>query len=68
MPSTPMILAEGVKKSFGSVAALSGVDIGVERGTILALLGRNGAGKTTFVRIVATLLAPDAGSVLVAGA
>src|ERR1700748_2899881 len=59
-----MILAEGVKKSFGSVAALSGVDIGVERGTILALLGRNGAGKTTFVRIVATLLAPDAGSVL----
>src|SRR6201989_1921708 len=62
-----MILAEGVKKSFGSVAALSGVDIGVERGTILALLGRNGAGKTTFVRIVATLLAPDGGSVLVAG-
>src|ERR1700750_74576 len=62
-----MILAEGVKKSFGSVAALSGVDIGVERGSILALLGRNGAGKTTFVRIVATLLAPDAGSVLVAG-
>jgi daunorubicin resistance ABC transporter ATP-binding subunit len=62
-----MILAEGLEKSFGSVAALAGVDVGVERGTVLALLGRNGAGKTTFVRIVSTLLAPDAGRVLIAG-
>src|SRR3954447_4475822 len=63
----PMITAEGVEKSFGSAVALSGIDVSVERGTVLALLGRNGAGKTTFVRIVATLLAPDAGNVLIAG-
>jgi ABC-2 type transport system ATP-binding protein len=65
--STPMIIAEGLKKSFGSVTALDGVDLNVESGTVLSLLGRNGAGKTTFVRIVSTLLAPDAGSVHIAG-
>src|SRR5439155_4818814 len=46
----PMILAEGVEKSFGSTVALAGVDIAVDPGTVLAVLGRNGAGKTTFVR------------------
>src|SRR6201989_3678745 len=63
----PMIAAEGVEESFGSAVALSGIDVSVEPGTVLALLGRNGAGKTTFVRILATLLAPDAGSVRIAG-
>jgi ABC-2 type transport system ATP-binding protein len=65
--STPMILAEGLQKSFGSVTALAGIDVRVESGTVLAVLGRNGAGKTTFVRIVSTLLAPDAGTVRIAG-
>jgi ABC-2 type transport system ATP-binding protein len=65
--SIPMILAEGLKKSFGSVPALAGIDVSVESGTVLAVLGRNGAGKTTFVRIVSTLLAPDAGTVRIAG-
>jgi daunorubicin resistance ABC transporter ATP-binding subunit len=63
----PMIVAEGVERSFGSAVALSGIDVTVEPGTVLALLGRNGAGKTTFVRILATLLAPDAGRVSIAG-
>jgi daunorubicin resistance ABC transporter ATP-binding subunit len=64
---SPTIRAEGVKKAFGSTVALAGVDIAVEPGTVLALLGRNGAGKTTFVRILSTLLTPDAGSIQIAG-
>jgi daunorubicin resistance ABC transporter ATP-binding subunit len=63
----PFITVEGVKKSFGSTVALAGVDLEVEQGTVLGLLGRNGAGKTTLVRIMATLLAPDSGSVRIAG-
>jgi daunorubicin resistance ABC transporter ATP-binding subunit len=62
-----MIAAEGVEKSFGAAVALSGIDVSVDQGTVLALLGRNGAGKTTFVRILATLLAPDAGSIRIGG-
>ena len=62
-----IIEAEGVEKSFGSTVALAGIDITVEAGTVLAVLGRNGAGKTTFVRILSTLLAPDAGRVQIAG-
>jgi daunorubicin resistance ABC transporter ATP-binding subunit len=67
MTGLPMIQAEGVKKSFGKTHALAGIDIAVEPGTVLAVLGRNGAGKTTFVRILSTLLAPDAGQVRIAG-
>ena len=63
----PMIAAEGVQKSFGSTVALDGVDLTVAPGTVLALLGRNGAGKTTFVRILSTLLSADAGRVEIAG-
>jgi daunorubicin resistance ABC transporter ATP-binding subunit len=62
-----MIQAEGVAKAFGSTVALAGVDIAVDPGTVLAVLGRNGAGKTTFVRILSTLLAPDAGRVEIGG-
>jgi daunorubicin resistance ABC transporter ATP-binding subunit len=65
---SPLIRIEGLKKAFGSTVALAGVDIEVQRGTVFGLLGRNGAGKTTLVRTVATLLAPDAGRVSVAGA
>jgi daunorubicin resistance ABC transporter ATP-binding subunit len=67
MAGIPMIQAEGVTKAFGSTVALAGVDIAVDPGTVLAVLGRNGAGKTTFVRILATLLAPDAGRVEIGG-
>ena len=63
----PMIEVERVSKSFGSTVALAEVDVAVQAGTVLALLGRNGAGKTTFVRILATLLAPDAGDVRIGG-
>src|SRR6201995_4475208 len=52
---------EGVVKRFGATQALAGVDLDVEEATVFGLLGPNGAGKTTLVRVLATLLAPDAG-------
>ena len=65
---TDAILAEGLVKTFkGGVRALDGVDLRVEEGTVLGLLGPNGAGKTTTVRILTTLLVPDAGHAEVAG-
>ncbi|MDO9354373.1 MAG: ATP-binding cassette domain-containing protein [Solirubrobacteraceae bacterium] len=63
----PAIEAVGLKKSFGDVHALRGVDLTAEAGTVLGVLGPNGAGKTTVVRILTTLLAPDAGTARVAG-
>jgi ABC-2 type transport system ATP-binding protein len=63
----PMILAEGIEKHFGTTHALRGLDLDVAEGTILGLLGPNGAGKTTAVRILTTLLRPDAGRAEVAG-
>jgi len=61
------IRAEGLAKSFKRTPALRGIDLAVPPGTVCALLGRNGAGKTTAVRILTTLLRPDAGSAAVAG-
>ncbi len=63
----PAILVEGLTKSFGEVRALRGIDLSVPRGTVLGVLGPNGAGKTTAVRILTTLLLPDAGRALVEG-
>ena len=57
----------GLRKSFGKVKALDGLDLNVPRGSVCALLGPNGAGKTTAVRILATLARPDAGTARVAG-
>ena len=67
MGSDLAIEAEGLRKSYGEVHALAGVDLHVATGTVLGLLGPNGAGKTTAVRILTTLLVPDAGSARVAG-
>ncbi|HZD70320.1 MAG TPA: ATP-binding cassette domain-containing protein, partial [Actinomycetes bacterium] len=64
---TTAIQAEGLVKQFGATRALDGVDLTVPAGTVLGLLGPNGSGKTTTVRILTTLLAPDAGRAVVAG-
>lgn len=56
-----------LRKSYGKVEVLKGVNLQVERGKLLALLGPNGAGKTTTVRILATLLRPDGGTAKVFG-
>ncbi|GGV40521.1 daunorubicin resistance protein DrrA family ABC transporter ATP-binding protein [Actinomadura cremea] len=62
-----VIRTEGLRKRFGETRALDGVSIAVKRGTVLGVLGPNGAGKTTAVRVLATLLAPDAGRAEVCG-
>ncbi len=64
---TAMIEARGLTKRYGKTVALDGLDLTAEAGQVVAVLGPNGAGKTTFVRTVATLLRPDAGTLLVAG-
>jgi ABC-2 type transport system ATP-binding protein len=64
---TDAIVAEGLTKSFGDVHALTGLDLTVPEGTVLGLLGPNGAGKTTCVRILSTLMKPDAGRATVNG-
>jgi ABC-2 type transport system ATP-binding protein len=63
----PAVLAEGLTKRFGSTDALRGVDLEVERAQVLGVLGPNGAGKTTAVRILTTLLKPDAGRAVIDG-
>jgi ABC-2 type transport system ATP-binding protein len=63
----PAIHVHALEKSYGELHVLRGVDFDVARGSIFALLGSNGAGKTTVVRILSTLLKADAGTVTVAG-
>ncbi len=63
----PAIVAEGLAKRFGDVHALAGIDLAVPKGTVLGLLGPNGAGKTTAVRILTTIMRPDAGHASILG-
>ncbi|MFI5935132.1 ATP-binding cassette domain-containing protein [Actinoplanes sp. NPDC051494] len=67
MTADLIIEAEGLEKRFGATKALQGVDLFVPRGTVLGVLGPNGAGKTTAVRILSTLLTPDAGTARIGG-
>src|SRR6201991_1005647 len=63
----PAIHVQGLEKSYKKLEVLRGVDFDVPRGSIFALLGSNGAGKTTVVKILSTLLKADAGTVSVNG-
>jgi ABC-2 type transport system ATP-binding protein len=62
-----MIEADGLRKHFGDVEALAGLDLAVPSGKVLAVLGPNGAGKTTLIRTIATLTRPTSGSLRVVG-
>jgi ABC-2 type transport system ATP-binding protein len=70
MSSSPptAISATGLRKAFGDLVVLDGLDLTVAEGTVFALLGPNGSGKTTIVDILSTLTPADAGTVLVGGA
>jgi oleandomycin transport system ATP-binding protein len=65
--ATSAIETEGLVKSFGKVRALDGIDMVAQEGTVFGLLGPNGAGKTTAIRVLSTLIHPDAGWAKVGG-
>ena len=67
MTAAPVIHVQGLEKSYKELKVLRGVDFDVERGSIFALLGSNGAGKTTVVNILTTLLKADSGTTSVNG-
>jgi lipoprotein-releasing system ATP-binding protein len=62
-----MIQLEGVTKSFGNLQVLKGIDLGIEKGEIVSIVGPSGAGKTTLLQIMGTLDAADSGSVMING-
>src|SRR5256886_12217542 len=62
-----MLTINNLRKTFGSLVAVSDVCFSLERGQLVGLLGPNGAGKTTTVSIIAGLITPDRGEVLIAG-
>ena len=61
------VSAAGLRKSFGDVVVLDGIDLNVPEGTIFALLGPNGAGKTTMIQILSTLITADGGEARIGG-
>ncbi len=65
--SSPVIIVEGLGKRFGDVVAVDSIDLEVPAGTVLGLLGPNGAGKTTTIRVLTTIIQPDAGRAHVLG-
>ena len=67
MPDKSFVEVRSVTHRFGQRTALSDVNLGVSRGTLFTLLGPNGSGKTTLFRIMATLIAPTAGTILIDG-
>lgn len=65
---TPVVSIQGLSKSYGKFQALSNVSLSLEPGRVYGFVGNNGAGKTTLLRILAGLVAPDAGTVAIFGA
>ena len=65
--ATMVIEAQGIRKRFGTLEVLKGVDFSVRRAEVVAVTGASGAGKSTFLQIIGTLSTPDAGSLRIAG-
>ena len=63
----PLIIAEDLAKSYGKVIAVDGLDLAVEKGSVTGLIGPNGSGKTTTIKMILGLLKPDRGRVEVFG-
>ena len=61
----PVIAVRGITKHFGSIQALRGVDLEVNRGEVVGLVGDNGAGKSTLVNILSGVLQPNSGTILI---
>ena len=62
-----MIRLEGITKSFGGLQVLRGIDLEIEKGEVVSIVGPSGAGKTTLLQIMGTLDMPDKGSVMIDG-
>ncbi|MFZ0530855.1 MAG: ATP-binding cassette domain-containing protein, partial [Propionicimonas sp.] len=66
-PDAPAISIRGLSRSFGDTPAVTGIDLDVAEGAVFGLLGPDGAGKSTLIRMLATVLIPDAGEATVFG-
>ena len=62
-----MIDIKGITKSFGSLQVLKGIDLHIDKGEVVSIVGPSGAGKTTLLQIIGTLDKPDSGSIMVDG-
>ena len=62
-----MIKIEGIKKSFGNLQVLKGIDLQINKGEVVSIVGASGAGKTTLLQIIGTLDSADSGTLVVAG-
>ena len=65
--AAPLLILEGIKKNYGAVRALQGVDFNLHAGEVHALLGENGAGKSTLIGVITGGRSPDAGTMTLAG-
>ncbi|MFW6027969.1 MAG: ATP-binding cassette domain-containing protein [bacterium] len=65
--ATPQVRANGLKKSYGGQQAVKGVDLDIHAGEVLAVVGDNGAGKSTFIKMLSGAVIPDAGEILIQG-
>ena len=62
-----MIDIKGITKSFGSLQVLKGIDLHIDKGEVVSIVGPSGAGKTTLLQIIGTLDKPDAGNIIIDG-